>query len=77
LLSCVDTSGRGAAAALRHDGLWACAPGCSSPTGPASGMNSGMDLERAITPISLSQWTTLGCRAAGAAAPEFVGETAL
>ena len=46
------------------------APGYSAAPRRARGMNPTMELERAITPISLSQWTVFECRSAGVAAPE-------
>ena len=59
-----------AAGAAAADGLSARAPGYSAAPRRARGMNPTMDLERAITPISLSQWAVFECRSAGVAAPE-------
>ena len=60
----------GAAAAAAAESVRARAPGYSAAPRLARGMNPTMNLERATTPISLSQWAVFECRSAGVAAPE-------
>ena len=55
----------GAAAAAAAESFRARAPGYSAAPRLARGMNPTMNLERAITPISLSQLSAFGCRPAG------------
>ncbi len=78
LSSLLDSAAAGgASAAAAADGLSARAPGYSATPRRARGMNPTMDLERAITPISLSQWAVFECDLRAWQRPRTrVGETA-